>query len=147
MTRAILAGLAAAAFALTACDEAGTTGRADSAAMPTAEEGRALFTEYCVVCHGSDATGGGELASSLNRSPADLTRVAARNGGSFPAARVLSHVDGYTKTDFESQVMPEFGELLAGEAVPYDSGDGTYTPTPRRLVALVEYLRSIQEAE
>jgi hypothetical protein len=41
--------------------------------------------------------------------------------------------------------MPEFGDLLQGDLIPFDSGDGIQTPTPRKLVALVEYLETIQQ--
>jgi hypothetical protein len=40
--------------------------------------------------------------------------------------------------------MPEFGALLEGDLIPFDSGDGILTPTPRKLVALLEYIESIQ---
>ena len=42
-------------------------------------------------------------------------------------------------------VMPEFSALMEGDAVPYDGGDGILTPTPLRLVALAEYLKTLQE--
>jgi hypothetical protein len=40
-------------------------------------------------------------------------------------------------------MMPEFGALLEGETVPVEV-DGTLTPTPRPLAALLAYLESIQ---
>jgi hypothetical protein len=40
--------------------------------------------------------------------------------------------------------MPEFGALLDGDLVPLDTGDGVLTPTPRKLVALLEYIESAQ---
>jgi hypothetical protein len=33
---------------------------------------------------------------------------------------------------------------MEGDLVPYDGGDGIPTPTPVRLVALAEYLRTLQ---
>jgi hypothetical protein len=57
----------------------------------------------------------------------------------------MSTIDGYTRSRAGNTVMPEFGiDLQAGPLVYIDTGDGTKTPTPSRLVALAEYLRSIQ---
>lgn len=45
--------------------------------------GKRLYESYCAICHGEDGKGGGFLASSLRRPPADLTssRTAARTDG------------------------------------------------------------------
>lgn len=114
-------------------------------AMPERTDGRALFMEYCAVCHGDAAKGDGRLARSMAKAPKDLTLIALRHGDSFPRAKVMSIVDGYARSDLGGPAMPEFGELLAGDLVPFDSGDGRPTPTPAKLVALVTYLESIQE--
>ncbi|MBL9058194.1 MAG: cytochrome c, partial [Rhodobacteraceae bacterium] len=41
-------------------------------------------------------------------------------------------------------VMPDFAPMMTGDLVPYDGGDGIETPTPERLVALAEYLKTLQ---
>ncbi|MDB6176148.1 cytochrome c [Paracoccus sp. Z330] len=102
------------------------------------------YQQFCADCHGRDGKGDGALAASLDPRPADLTQIAARNGGSFPESRVMSHIDGYT-TGTTHSAMPAFGDLLEGRTVLYDSGDGIETPTPWRLVALMEYLEGMQE--
>ncbi|MBO9449343.1 cytochrome c [Tropicibacter sp. R16_0] len=110
-------------------------------AMPTAKEGEQIFVENCAACHNYDAVGG-EL-SSRAIAP-DLTQLAADNGGVFPRAKVLSKIDGYgQKGHANPGAMPEFGAILAGEQVPVDI-DGTMTPTPRSLAALLAFLESIQ---
>lgn len=107
--------------------------------------GRKLFDTHCTACHGRDAGGDGPLAEGLDRPVPDLTAIAARNGGDFPTARVMSVIDGYSRVRAGNIAMPEFGiELQEGPLVRYDAGDGVMTPTPSRLVALAEYLRSIQ---
>lgn len=109
--------------------------------MPTAKEGEQIFVENCAACHNYDA-GGGELTSRATAP--DLTLLAAGNEGVFPRARVLSKIDGYGQQGHaSSDVMPEFGAVLAGEQVPVDI-DGTLTPTPRNLAALLTFLESIQ---
>ncbi|SDN45544.1 Cytochrome c [Lutimaribacter pacificus] len=111
--------------------------------MPEPDEGRALFTENCAMCHGPAGRGDGELAAGLDPAPPDLTTIAARNEGAFPRAHVLSVIDGYTRMD-PAEDMPEFGLLLRGPTVPVDVGDGQFTPVPRPLAALMVYLESIQ---
>lgn len=112
--------------------------------MPVASDGRALFQQNCAVCHGADGKGDGPMARGMVRPPQNLTLIAVRNGDVFPRARVLSTIDGYARSDLSGPGMPEFGALLSGDLIPYDTGDGIQTPTPRKLVALVEYLETIQ---
>ena len=114
------------------------------AEMPVAQDGKALFMENCAVCHGADGRGNGAMARAMTKAPKDLTLISVRHGDSFPRAKVMSTVDGYARSDLSGPGMPEFGELLKGDLSPFDSGDGIQTPTPRKLVALVEYLESIQ---
>lgn len=113
--------------------------------MPQAEDGRRLYVENCALCHGRGGEGDGPLAEGLKPGPANLTRISARNGGRFPRAEVLSTLDGYTRLDLPGAGMPEFGELLRGDLVPLDVGDGRMAPTPRKLVALTAYLESLQD--
>ena len=108
--------------------------------VPTGAED---FATYCAVCHGESGKGDGALASTLDRRPADLTQLAARNRGVFPATRAMSHIWGYTDGRDGGRVMPTFGPLLQGELVPYDGGDGILTPTPIRLVQLADYVKGL----
>lgn len=111
--------------------------------MPDAPEGQRLFLAHCAACHGADATGAGPETLGIGKVPPDLTRIALRNGGTFPRAQVLSTIDGYRQGTHEGRVMPEFGAELGGDLVPLVV-DGTETPTPRALVALLTYLESVQ---
>ena len=113
--------------------------------MPQASDGRKLYVENCTICHGPAGLGDGPAARGQNPAPKDLTLIEVRNGGVFPRARVLSILDGYTRVDLPGDNMPEFGALLSGDLIPVDVGDGRQTPTPRKLVALLEYLESIQQ--
>lgn len=104
------------------------------------------FATYCAACHGTDGKGAGAVAAVLSAAPADLTQLSASNKGTFPSARVMSKVWGYTSQPApEGPVMPPFADLLEGDTVLYDSGDGIDTPTPLRLVQLSEYVQSLQE--
>ncbi|MHA6326033.1 c-type cytochrome [Roseivivax sp. CAU 1753] len=146
MFRFAIAGLAMSG--LVACEmdavPGGPAGGDGADAMPTEAEGARLFVEYCVVCHGTGGKGDGPMARAMTKPPLDLTLLSVRNGDVYPARKVLSTVDGYARSDLSGPGMPEFGDMLSGDLVPYDSGDGVLTPTPRTLVALTEYLRTIQ---
>lgn len=108
--------------------------------------GAALYDEFCVACHGASGRGDGPSAAGLSRKPADLTRISARHGGTFPMAYVLSTIDGYTRAEDGNLTMPEFGVMMEDQPrVMVDTGDGILTPTPRPMVELAEYLRSLQE--
>lgn len=112
--------------------------------MPGPSEGARLFAQNCAACHGADARGAGPESLGLGKVPPDLTQIAARNGGTFPRARVLSVIDGYRQGTHPDRIMPEFGAELGGDLVPVEV-DGVMTPTPRALAALLAYLESIQE--
>lgn len=101
------------------------------------------YADYCAACHGATGKGDGIAAAGLSKKPADLTRLAARNGGAFPTTRVMAQIWGYAKAKGRG-VMPDFAPMMTGDLVPYDGGDGIETPTPERLVALAEYLKTLQ---
>jgi len=107
--------------------------------------GPADYAAFCASCHGAGGTGDGELAEGLATRPADLTQLAAKNGGTFPTTRVMAQIWGYTGGKDGDRVMPKFSALLDGALVPYDGGDGIMTPTPVRLVELAEYLKVLQK--
>jgi len=114
--------------------------------MPPEVSGRADFQAYCAGCHGATGAGDGARADGLSAAPPDLTGIAARNGGAFPYLRVMSVIDGYTRRDQHGSTMPEMGPLIEeGRLVLVDTGDGVMTPTPERLVALADYLATIQK--
>lgn len=122
-----------AALALTACID-----------TPEPPSGRQAFAENCASCHGFDAKGGGEMAAALIKKPPNLTLLSARNGGIFPTDYVMSTIDGLSRAPHFSSAMPEFGAGDMGETVIVEK-DGIGTPVPSELLALTEYLESVQE--
>lgn len=106
--------------------------------------GKALYNENCGVCHGAKGQGDGPFADDLIKMPSDLTALSANNEGVFPRDYVISTMDGYARGEHFSGAMPEFGVKLAGENVLLETGEGTVTPTPRPLLALADYIESLQ---
>lgn len=106
--------------------------------------GSVAFMESCAACHGTDARGGGPLATGLPIPPPDLTGLSVANAGIFPRNYIMSTIDGYSRGDHFSAAMPEFGAGDLGPVVIVENVDGTGTPVPARLLALADYLESIQ---
>jgi mono/diheme cytochrome c family protein len=104
-------------------------------APPRIPSGAEDFATYCASCHGASGTGNAALGAP------DLTGLAAREGG-FPRIAVMSKIWGYVD-GANGKLMPEFGGLLESDIVFYDAGDGIATPTPLRLVQLMEYLERL----
>lgn len=131
-------GLTMAALALSAC--------VPQAKQPDLTAAATDFATYCSVCHGPAGKGDGAMAAEFKVRPANLTTLAARNGGAFPTTRVMAQIWGY-KGKKGQGIMPDFSDLMDTENVPllpYDGGDGILTPTPIRLVQVAEYLKTIQ---
>lgn len=100
--------------------------------------GSDLFGFYCASCHGSDGRGHGPVAASLKTSPPDLTRIAARAGGAYPAERVKDTVSGSRLTPTHgTSDMPVWGPI-------FRFLDPSAARTTFRIEQLVKYVESIQ---
>jgi mono/diheme cytochrome c family protein len=107
-----------------------------------AELGEPQFKAYCASCHGLRGRGDGPAAGSLRTPPADLTRIAARRGGSFPDGEIAQKIDGrFTIGAHGSREMPVWGEVFS-QGIPDSS---TAESVARGKVAvIVEYLKTLQ---
>ncbi len=109
-----------------------------------ADVGRDFFVRYCAACHGPDGKGRGDFADLLKQPPADLTKISARNGGSFPTLKIVDIISGATAfTAHGTKDMPIWGERFAEDA-PVGAGMSREREARGRILVLVEYLRSIQ---
>ncbi|HKD78947.1 MAG TPA: cytochrome c [Candidatus Angelobacter sp.] len=109
--------------------------------LPASLKGADLYHEYCASCHGVDGKGNGPVASSLNTHPADLTRIAERNGGIFPLERVKKIIAGDQLVSAHgSSEMPVWGPIF--HQVERDRNYGYV-----RLQNLAEYLQTLQTSE
>ena len=105
--------------------------------------GKRLFHAHCASCHGEDARGKGWLAQYLTRRPANLTLLAKRHGGRFPADEVRATIDGRLDVVLHGpRDMPVWGERYESTL---GQGSDAATATERRIEALVDYLGSIQK--
>lgn len=108
-----------------------------ASAQTSATSGRSTFSLYCATCHGPSAKGDGPMSAMLTRRPADLTQIAQRNGGTFPADVVARVIDGRSPVKGHGGgEMPTWGDAFAKSADP--------TPPAERIARLVSFLESIQ---
>ncbi len=102
-------------------------------------QGSKLYQIYCASCHGEDAKGHGPMAVWLKVPPSDLTRIALRNGGEFPLARVDRIISGEVAvlSGHGTRVMPIWGPVFSQVTRDQDLGRV-------RIDNLARYLRDIQ---
>ena len=102
--------------------------------------GQEMYTNYCAVCHGKDARGGGIITSALRHTPPDLTRYTARNGGVFPRDRVYRIIDGRDVATHGDRDMPIWGDAFSKSRKGLSEAE-----VKERIEAIVRYLEAIQE--
>jgi mono/diheme cytochrome c family protein len=107
-------------------------------APPTSTiDGKQMYDSYCAVCHGKEGTGNGPAAKALTKTPADLTRLSARNGGTFPEIHVKRFIEGLDEVPAHgTRDMPMWGFVFRQQ------NSGT---APLRVQALSEYLKGMQQ--
>jgi mono/diheme cytochrome c family protein len=101
--------------------------------------GEYLYRVFCASCHGADGAGDGIVADVLRLPPANLTMIAARNGGAFPRDRVYAAIDGRQKVNGHGPAqMPVWGDVLK---VTEGQNEGVIK---KRIDSLVAYLETFQ---
>lgn len=112
--------------------------------------GEREYQSHCVVCHGADGKGNGPYAELLKVSLPDLTTLAKRNGGVFPAERVASVIDGREVVAAHgTRDMPIWGYEYSKSAIDYwrdfyGKADADAF-VKRRVDELSAYLKSLQK--
>lgn len=120
-------------------------GYSAAAAAQDTRIGQHDFIESCAVCHGKNGRGDGPMAGQLLKKPADLTRLAERNGGEFPFGRVVATIDGrYIVPGHGEREMPIWGRrFLEGDQRLYGA-HGKEVVAEERISELAQYIRTLQ---
>lgn len=102
------------------------------------------FRIYCSSCHGVDGKGLGPVAEYLTLKPADLTGLARREGGKFPAELVARIIDGRSDVKAHGpRDMPVWGNYFRAEQAK-GSAAVKEEDAQARIAALVAYVASLQ---
>ena len=135
----ILVTISAFAVAQQAPAQSGPTVKHVPITSAPSNSGKEMFNSYCAVCHGKDAKGNGPAASAMKTSPTDLTALAQKNGGKYPAPHVAAVIRGQSTTPSHgSQDMPIWGPLFSSISQGHEG------QVQQRITNLVSYIESLQ---
>ncbi len=118
---------------------------AGALAQPKVDLGQRDFDAKCAVCHGADGKGKGPFAEQLKRPLPDLTTMAKRNGGVFPADRTFAMIEG-AGAGHGTREMPVWGldyTIQATEQLP-EMPYNQAVFVRKRITALLDYLNRLQ---
>ena len=106
----------------------------------SAASGEEMYKTYCAVCHGADAKGNGPAAEALKVPPTDLSVLAQKNGGKYPALKVAAIIRGEeVLAAHGSKEMPIWGHLF------WNMSGGHEAEVQQRVANLNKYIESLQK--
>ncbi|CUH42775.1 MULTISPECIES: cytochrome c [Ruegeria] len=113
--------------------------------LETTSAGKTLYMQHCVSCHGVDGKGDGPAAVRLSTKPADLTKIAARRDGMWPALEVMEILSGYSRNTLPREDMPVIVDILDHEMSEFDPGNSEPFLMPTKLIEIANYLEALQD--
>jgi len=132
-------GLLGVVAVCSAAQQQSTVIKHKAAPVTSAASGSEMYMSYCASCHGRDGKGDGPAAPALKSAPPDLTTLAKRNWGKYPAERVASIMRGKeTLVAHGDQEMPVWGPVF------HAMGEGHEGTVDLRVSNLNKYLESLQ---
>lgn len=100
------------------------------------ESGAQLYKNYCAACHGREGKGDGPVVEFLKVPPADLSTLAQRNDGKYPAERVAATLrSGTDRGAHGTSDMPIWGPVFQ------EQGKGVAQMRIKKLAAFIESLQ------
>jgi mono/diheme cytochrome c family protein len=105
----------------------------------SAADGKVMYMNYCAVCHGKAGKGDGPAAEALKVAPPDLTMLAKKNNGEYPAIKVASTIRGEANLPAHgSKDMPVWGKLFRSMS------QGHEAEVQQRVTNLTDYIKEMQ---
>jgi len=136
---AIVAMISAFAVAQQAPAQSTTTIKHVPITNTPSNSGKDMYNSYCAVCHGTDGKGNGPAASAMKTPPTDLTTLAQKSDGKYPASHVAAVIRGQASTPSHgSQDMPIWGPLFSS------IDQGRQGQVQQRVTNLVTYIEGLQ---
>lgn len=120
------------------------------ASQPTQREltqmsGLEMYESLCASCHGAGGAGDGPVAPLIKIHVPDLTRIAHRQGGEFPAEDVHRTIDGrFDHPAHGPRDMPVWGWQFYRSETMNDPAERARVDA--LIDRLVDYLRTIQRS-
>lgn len=112
----------------------------EPAPVTSASSGAEMYKSYCASCHGKDGKGDGPAVPALKTAPPDLTTLAKRSSGKYPALKVTSILRGQEKLAAHGdQEMPVWGPVFHSM-----EPSAATSVTELRIRNLNQYLESLQ---
>lgn len=106
--------------------------------------GAEIYRQLCTSCHGVHGEGNGPMAPLLKIEVPDLTRLAQRHAGEFPADQVRRTIDGRSERPAHGlPYMPVWGSRFYDPENPDDAEERARGDSI--IDRLIVYLRSIQK--
>ena len=105
-------------------------------------EGEEWFKSYCVMCHGENGDGKGNMADKLQAHPADLRLIAQRRNGVFPNEEIAKIIAGVENMPGHNETgeMPAWWETFKkSENITDDK------VLDEKISHIVAYLKTIQQ--
>ena len=126
---------------LTIAQQSQTTIKKTPIKRTSAASGEEMYNSYCAVCHGKDGKGNGPATAALSVPSPDLTTLAQRHGGKYPADYVGTVLrSGVQEAKAHgSKDMPIWGPLFGS------IGGGAASPEiNQRIYNMSKYIESLQ---
>ena len=106
----------------------------------SAASGSEMYKSYCAAFHGTDGKGNGPAAPALKVPPPDLTLLAQKNSGKYPALHVTAILRGEeVLAAHGSKDMPIWGHLF------WSISGGHQAEVQQRIANLNQYIESLQK--
>ena len=106
----------------------------------SAASGQEMYKSYCASCHGTEGKGNGPAAEALKVPPTDLTALAEKNGGKYPALKVAAILRGEeVPSAHGSKDMPIWGNLF------WKMSGGHEAEVQQRVANLSKHIESLQQ--
>lgn len=101
--------------------------------------GPEMYQAYCASCHGPAGKGDGPVVGALKMAVPDLTALAARNSGVFPAKKVSRFISGEVVTAAHGSLdMPVWGPIF------HSVSNREAQVVNLRIATLTRYLEGLQ---
>jgi mono/diheme cytochrome c family protein len=115
--------------------------------VPKFDFGKVEYESKCASCHGLKGVGDGPVASSLSTRPADLSKLAVKNGGVLPVNSMYAMIVGEKLIPAHGQrSMPVWGNVYSREAERhlYETPQDNEAYVRGRILFLIEYINRLQ---